>query len=159
MVHGITLHCSYQGHTKNPSNGAIHKYQPKVLFGNIGLGFLLAGVAGVAGKRAKPCNHQFQQLQPTEIPALGSRRIRRASVFGSAAGIFGVALVLQKHLKQFDDRINLYLEVLMQSNGNFLGLQKLDWLVGTACFTWAFSFSVEKWRVDDWNLEGSNDRH
>ena len=56
----------------------------------------------------------------------------------------------------------------MQSGGNFsrvpneLLFIKLDWLISSVCvcFTWAFLRDANQgWRVDDWNLEASNDRH
>ena len=46
------------------------------------MGFQLAGATGVARRRGLACN---QHLQPTEIPALYIRRIRRDDVFGWAA--------------------------------------------------------------------------
>ena len=69
---------SYQGHTKNTSSSTRQKYQPYIFSGNTWLGFILAGAVGVAGIRVEPCNHQ---LQPREIPALYSRRIRRVGIF------------------------------------------------------------------------------
>ena len=76
------IHGSYQGHTRNPSSRAGQKHQPLRILREYRLGFMLAGAVGVAGRRAESCNQQLQQLQPTEIPALYSRRVRRADVFG-----------------------------------------------------------------------------
>ena len=67
----------YQGHTNNPNSSSRQKHQPYVFFGNTWLGFHMAGATGVAGRRRVACN---QQLQPSEIPAMYSRRIRRAGV-------------------------------------------------------------------------------
>ena len=76
---------------KKPNSGASQKYLPYVFSENTGLGFMLVGAAGVAGRRAEPCN---QHLQPIEISAMYSRRIRRVGVLaGSAAWIFGVSLL------------------------------------------------------------------
>ena len=73
---------SYMGHTKNPNSSSHQKHQPYVFSGNTGLGSQLAGATGVVGRKGVACN---QQLQPTEIPTMYFRRIRRAYVFGWAA--------------------------------------------------------------------------
>ena len=72
---------SYQGHTKNPSSSCSQKHQFYVISGNTGLRFRMARATGVARRRRVACN---QQLQPSEVPTLYFRRIRRAGVYGWA---------------------------------------------------------------------------